>query len=104
MIVTVWCTLAITGMYPALLPQAAAFPVGPVQCRLLQAGVGAGGLGLVELLKVAVGSRLRAKRMQDRKTVESTKAALKALTYVAICAWTFLVSQMVSQRALVLLM
>ena len=85
MLATVWCALALTGLYPAALTTAAAEPLGPLAHRIGQTAVGLGGLGAVGELKNRVG-RL------DGLT-ERSKGALKALTYVAICAWTFLLSQ-----------
>jgi membrane-associated phospholipid phosphatase len=93
MLVTVWCTLAITGLYPALLPTAALEPRGPLTARLLQTGIGVVGLGAISALKRGVGHAVDAKAPLSRR--DKTKGALKALTYAAICAWTFLGSQLV---------
>ena len=67
--------------------------------RAPQTGVGAAGLAGVELLKKVVGSLLR-RRSGGGKVNPNAKAALKALTYVAICAWTFLLSQHAGQLVL----
>lgn len=93
MLVTVWTTLAITGLYPLLLPDVASFPLSPagrtLSSRLLQTLVGLGGLGGVMLLKDGVKQTLiRLGLLTDRM-----RGALKGLTYVAICAWCFLLSQ-----------
>jgi len=85
MLVTVWCTLAITGLYPLALPTAALEPRGSLARRLLQTVVGLAGLGSVGALKRSIGTRAS---WSDRD-----KGVWKALTYVAICAWTFLLSQ-----------
>ena len=90
MLITVWATLAITGLYPTLLPNAVALPVGSAPQRVVQATIGVVGLGGVASLKKAVG-KANMGRFADGK-----RGMLKALTYVAICAWTFLFSQRVS--------
>ena len=85
MLVTVWCTLAITGIYPLLLPDAIMQPSGDLRRRLLQTLIGLVGLGGVGRLKnsVAIG-----KSWNDKE-----RGYLKALAYVALCAWTFVGSQ-----------
>ena len=83
---TVWCTLAISGLYPHLLPSAALEPCGSLRARLCQTLVGLVGLAGVGQLKNAVGR-------SPAGMADGRKGALKALTYVAICAWTFLLSQ-----------
>lgn len=90
MLTTVWATIAITGLYPLLMPHAASLPPAGASAtaRVLQALIGVGGLAGVASLKNAVG-RVNLGRFADGK-----RGALKALTYVAICLWTFLLSQM----------
>ena len=90
MLATVWTTIAITGLYPLLLPHAASLPpVGAsATSRVLQALIGVGGLAGVASLKKTVGEG-KLGRFADGK-----RGALKALTYVAICTWTFLLSQL----------
>lgn len=94
MLATVWSALLITGWYPLLLPQAYSEPTGSIARRLLQAGVGVVGLGGVSALKKFVGDKL-APSLQRSRLGLNVKAALKALTYVTICVWTMLVSQIV---------
>ena len=89
MLVTVWATLAITGLYPMLLPTVAAEPSGPLLSRLLQTAVGLGGLGGVMLLKDSVKQAL----IRRQLATDRVRGALKGLTYVAICLWCFLLSQ-----------
>ncbi|KAJ1449747.1 phosphatidic acid phosphatase type 2/haloperoxidase [Pelagophyceae sp. CCMP2097] len=117
MFVTVWCTVAVTALYPALLPGALAEPAPRSAARVAQAGVGVGGLVLVALLKTAVSGLFRKRPQElagerrtdlaptDKATAKAltAKAYLKALTYVGICAWTFLLSQLVSHRVINLL-
>jgi membrane-associated phospholipid phosphatase len=91
MLVTVWATLALTGLYPACLPGVASLPNGSARARLLQALLGVVGLGGIASLKKAVG---RLETATGRKFADGKRGALKALTYVAICAWTFGLSQM----------
>ena len=90
MLTTVWATLAITGLYPVALPDAPCLPGGSARSRMLHAAIGVAGLGGVEMLKRAVG------RANMGRFAEGRRGALKALTYVAICLWTFLLSQLVS--------
>jgi len=90
MLVTVWATLAITGFYPCMLPHATSLPAGSILSRLLTAFIGVVGLGGVASLKTAVGKLGMGKFAQGRR------GPLKALTYVAICLWTFLFSQLTS--------
>jgi len=92
MLATVWSALVITGFYPFMLPHASLEPTGSIARRLLQAGIGIVGLGGVSALKKFVGDKL-ADRLQRSRRGLNVKAALKALTYVTICVWTFLVSQ-----------
>lgn len=90
MLVTVWSTLAITGLYPLWLPSVASEPMGAPLERLLQTAVGLGGLGGVMLLKDTVKRALA----QRNLVTGPVRAALKGLTYVAICVWCFLASQL----------
>jgi len=92
MLVTVWCTLAITAVYPLALPAAAAHPLGDPPRRLLQTLIGLVGLGGVGSLKKTVG---RVSHWSDRQ-----KGTLKALTYAALCAWTFVLSQLAANALL----
>jgi len=92
MLVTVWCTLAITGAYPLVLPAAATLPTGSLTHRLLRTLIGLVGLGAIGSLKKAVGKRAR--------WSDWDKGALKALTYTALSAWTFLLSQLVAKALL----
>lgn len=94
MLTTVWATLAMTGLYPLIAPNVINEPVGSIVRRLAQTGIGVVGLGGVEVLKSSVGKR------DLGNNVSSKKAALKALTYLAICAWTFLGSQLFGNRIL----
>ena len=98
MIVTVWCALAMTALYPSMLPTAAAEPGASLAARLVQAAVGIGGLAAVSALKKSVGE-VRFVRLRP----EQYKPALKALTYMALCAWSFLLSQLAARRVLALL-
>uniref|UniRef100_A0A7S2JMV9 Phosphatidic acid phosphatase type 2/haloperoxidase domain-containing protein n=1 Tax=Haptolina brevifila TaxID=156173 RepID=A0A7S2JMV9_9EUKA len=99
MLTTIWCTLAVTGLYPYTLPSAALEPTGRLSARLLHTLIGLIGLGGVASLKQSVGGSLeRIGIASDR-----VKGALKGLTYVALCAWTFLLSQLASSALLRLL-
>ena len=91
MLVTVWCTLAITGCYPALLPTALHEPSGHLSRRAIQMLIGLVGLGAIGQLKQVMG------RFQHSDVMRGT---LKTLTYVAICAWTFLGSPLVGRALL----
>lgn len=94
MLVTVWSTLAITGLYPIALPQASIEPVGSLGRKFAQAGIGVVGLGGVGALKTFVGG------LNLGKNVGRKKGVLKALTYLAICMWTFFGSQLLGGRFL----
>ena len=96
MLATVWCTLAITGLLPHALPTAALEPVGPMTHRLVHTTIGFLGLGGVAMLKRSVGSALEGLGLSS----DRVKGGLKALTYVALCAWTFLLSQLTSAALL----
>jgi len=102
MATTVWCTLAMTGCYPALMPLAPSEPLGPLRRRLLQALVGAGGLAGVSKLKSHVSS-LRVWKERPELLQTNAKPFLKALTYICLCAWTFLLSQRATTGLLALL-
>ena len=103
MLVSVWAPLAMTGIYPYVLPHVGTLPQGTAVSRLVQAGVGVVGLGFIAALKTFVGDLgplFAPPGSKRRKFAEGRKGQLKALTYVAICAWTFLLSQMVGERLL----
>jgi len=89
MLVTVWATLAITGLYPWLLPSVASEPSGTVLARLMQTAVGLSGLGGLMLLKDGVKDAL----VRSHLATDRVRGSLKALTYLAICLWCFLLSQ-----------
>jgi len=109
MLTTVWATLAITGFYPRLLPHASSLPRGSALSKLLQAVVGVLGLAGIASLKKAVGAMGKLGRrsgvsvLAAEKFADGKRAQLKALTYVGICAWTFLLSQIVGDWLLGLL-
>ena len=92
MLVTVWCALAMTGFYPYILPDVMAHPVGGVRRRLLQTLIGLVGLAAIGNLKKLVGRR--------GEWSDHSKGGLKALTYVALSAWTFGVSQVAAKAIL----
>lgn len=92
MLVTVFCTLAITGLYPSCLATASVEPVGRLPRRLAQTLVGLVGLGGVSALKKYVGTSV-GRHIPTSDIRDLLKGALKALTYVALCMWTFLLSQ-----------
>lgn len=115
MLTTVWCALALTAAYPALLPSAMAEPGGTMSYRLATAAIGFGGLVGVDLLKRAVGRLLcavhggaptdtaptdAALQPDALDQMSGFKVALKSLTYAGICAWTFGLSQLLSRRVL----
>ena len=92
MLTTVWCALAITGLYPHCLPSALNEPAGSIARRLAQTLIGLVGLGGVSLLKLSVGKSV-SRRVPTGKRRDTVKGLFKALTYVALCSWTFLLSQ-----------
>ncbi len=106
MITTVWCTVAATAFYPSALPTAVLEPMGGPVARFAHAAVGVSGLFAVALLKTAVG-KLKLGRFGGRwrsgsheSWALSAKAALKCLTYVGICSWVFLLSQICARALL----
>ena len=89
MLVTVWWGLAMTGTYPYILPDAALLPGGSVRRRLLQTLIGLLGLAGIGSLKKSVGRR--------GDWSDQSKGSLKALTYAALSAWTFGLSQLAAK-------
>ena len=73
MLVTVWCALAITGVYPLALRDAFAQPAGPLSRRLLQTLIGLGGLGAISAIKESLGRRV--------VWSDHAKGMLKGVTY-----------------------
>ena len=96
MLTTVWSALTITGLYPLLLPHASLLPGGSLLDRSLQTAIGLAGLGGVMLLKNQVKSQL----MKLDLVTDRVRGAFKALTYVAICAWCFIFSQLTHEALL----
>lgn len=116
MLVTVWATLALTALYPLALPSVTLEPLAgtgalqanpwcPFACMLnsglltylpsrSQAIVGMSGLVGVALIKAVV-ERLRIAHGEKAESSDAPviRNFLKGLTYVSICAWTFLLSQ-----------
>ena len=108
MLSTIWCTLAFTAFCPAHLPTAMVEPCGCIRYRLMQAMVGLAGLGGsgVVLKKTFVNHMpsLSLRKGFSWLQTMAAKTTLKGFAYAGICAWTFLLTQLVSHRLLAILL
>jgi membrane-associated phospholipid phosphatase len=101
-ITTIWCTLAFTAFCPAHLPTAMAEPGGCIRYRLMQTMVGLAGMGGsgVVLKKAFVNHMPTLSVRKGFSWLQSmaVKTTLKGFAYAGICAWTFLLTQLLSHR------
>jgi membrane-associated phospholipid phosphatase len=101
-ITTIWCTLALTAFCPVHLPTAMAEPGGCIRYRLMQTMVGLAGMGgSGVVLKSSLVNHMP--KLSVRKGFSwlqsmAAKTTLKGFAYAGICAWTFLLTQLVSHR------
>ena len=97
---TTWCVLSLAGLHAALGLSPATLACGSATRRAVQGLIGLSGLLLWrQLMKLVKRSLGLASAAHGRGTARA-RAALKTITYVGVCAWTFALAQKVSLAAL----